>query len=95
MMGANVSEECVNGGQSHIPRGYAVFSFLFQIDKERKDAIWLDIFHIQIANIPVVVRSDKSKEQDHTVSIAVNRVSAHSAKPRKVVSEVIPQAAGQ
>jgi hypothetical protein len=91
MPGSDITQKGVNGGEADIACWHAIVPVLFQIGQKRKNLVRLNIIQVQVANVTLSLRSQEAKQEDQTVSIAVNGVRAHAAKPGQMVCKVVTQ----
>jgi hypothetical protein len=93
MPGSDIAQKGVYGGEADIACRHAIVPVLFQIGQKRKNVIRLNIIQVQLANMARSPRSQEAKQEDQTVSIAVDGVRAHTAKPGQMVCKVVTQTA--
>lgn len=79
--------EGMQRGQAGVPGRNAVAAFAFQASQETDDPIGRDVVdHQRFDRAPAIGRGEP-QEQDHTVAIASDRVTAHAAQRWKVFLE--------
>jgi hypothetical protein len=86
---ADTAKEGMDGGKTDITSRHTVLAILLQMSKKRKHPLRLDVIEVQFADLNVLARSHKAKQQNQAVAITVNGVMTHSAKPWKVISEIV------
>jgi hypothetical protein len=58
--------------------------------EKRQYSVGLHVVKVQITDLKLSIRGHEAKQQDQAVSITVNGMGAHAAKPRQVIREGVP-----
>jgi len=74
---------------------YTVVAVSLQMSEKRQYSVGLNVIEVQIGDLKLPTRGHEAKQQDQAVSITLNSVRAHSAKPGQVIREVVPQAGSE
>jgi hypothetical protein len=91
MLGSDIAEKGVNGGEADIACRHAIVPVLFQMGQKCKNLVRINIIQVQVANVTLSLRSQEAKQENQTVSIAMDGVRAHAAKPGQMVCKVVTQ----
>ena len=87
MVRPHVAKKSMDSGKADVAGRRAVLADLLQMIKESNHMIRINVHKIQIVNPTLSLRSQETKKQHQTVTIAVNGVGAHATNSRQMVGK--------
>jgi len=87
MLGRDVPEEGVDGGQADIARRGSAVAHRFEVLEEGRDGVGVEVREVECCNRTTAVGRRESQEEREAIAVAQDRVAAHAAQPGEVLGE--------
>jgi hypothetical protein len=93
LLAGDKAKEAVDGGQSDIPRSYAVLAFHLEVIEEVEHDVPTKVLEVELGDIPFDFRGCEPQKKNDRVAIGANRVHAQIAASDKVKAEEVLKSA--